>query len=232
VHHPVLDRWSRRDSPLHHRDARGKLICLLMYLVALATARPLRAETALFFAGMLAATLLVSRLPLGGVLRRAALVLPFAASFALILLWLGDRGRALELVSKSFLSAAAVLWLVGSTPLPSLLNALRKLGVPRLQVDVAQFLYRYLFVLAESAQHMRLAAAARGGRSRLRFQAAGGAVAALFAAAHAHAAGIQRAMLARGFSGRWPEPDAGPFSWKDWGTLLLCGALCGGARLL
>jgi cobalt/nickel transport system permease protein len=75
-------------------------------------------------------------------------------------------------------------------------------------VLVAQFLYRYLFVISEQAQHMRLAAASRQGipgvHRRSRFRAAAGALAVLFARSYYRAEGIDRAMLARGFSGRFP----------------------------
>ena len=89
------------------------------------------------------------------------LVLPFSLTFALISWLAGEPLRALALVEKSYLSTVAVLLLAGVTPLPLLLGGLERLGSPRLLVLVAQFLYRYLFVLSEQAQHMRLAASCR-----------------------------------------------------------------------
>jgi cobalt/nickel transport system permease protein len=127
-------------------------------------------------------------------------VLPFAGAFALFSLFAGDAGRAASLVTKSYLSAAAVLLLAGTTPLPRLVRGLESLGVPRFVTLVIQFLYRYLFVISEQAQHMRLAALARGGRSRLLH--ASSAVATLFGRSYARAEGIHGAMLARGFRGR------------------------------
>ncbi len=50
---------------------------------------------------------------------------------------------------------------------------------------------------------MRLAAASRGSAGRLRFRAAAGALAVLFARSHARASDIHRAMLARGFTGHF-----------------------------
>ena len=63
---------------------------------------------------------------------------------------------------KSYLSALAVLLLVSTTPLPVLLRGFEMTGAPRFLLMVAQFLYRYLFVISEEAQHMRKAAMARG----------------------------------------------------------------------
>jgi cobalt/nickel transport system permease protein len=78
------------------------------------------------------------------------------------------------------------------------------LGVPRFLLLVAQFLYRYLFVLSEEAQHMRTAALCRGGRNlTVLRRAAAGALAVLFARSYERAESVHRAMLARGFSGQF-----------------------------
>jgi cobalt/nickel transport system permease protein len=72
-------------------------------------------------------------------------------------------------------------------------------------VLVIQFLYRYLFVIFEQAEHMRLSAQCRGGFGggrRSKFKAAAGALAVLFGRSYERAEGIHRAMLSRGFDGR------------------------------
>src|SRR5436853_583242 len=112
--------------------------------------------------------------------------------------WWGWGGAAMVL--KSYLSALAVLLWVATTPLPALLLSLELLGVPVFLLTVIQFLYRYLFVISGEAQYMRTAAAARGG---LTFGAAAGALAVLFARSYSRAGQIHRAMLARGFTGRF-----------------------------
>jgi cobalt/nickel transport system permease protein len=202
MHHVVLDRWSRGDSWLHRRDPRAKLVATLALLVAIATAsRPFWLFAA-SVATLLSLLTLAAGLPLLSLLSRALAVLPFSAAFALIS-WLGgDSWRAWLLVSKSYLSAVAVLLFAGVTPAPALLHALERLAAPRFLLLVMQFLYRYLFVLSEEAQHMRAAAAARG-MSELRHarRAAAGSVAGLFLRSYERAQAIHHAMLARGFDG-------------------------------
>jgi cobalt/nickel transport system permease protein len=86
---------------------------------------------------------------------------------------------------------------------------MESVGAPRFLLMVAQFLYRYLFVISEEAQHMSKAAASRGATLRgatsgsERFHAAAGALAVLFARSYGRAEDIHRAMLARGFLGRF-----------------------------
>ena len=225
--HTVLERWSRGASVLHRRDPRAKIVALLVFLVVVATARrelPLLAG-ALFL--MLSAALLWARLPLAGGLARAAIVLPFSSIFAVVSWLAGDPARGVALVLKSYLSALAVLLVVSTTPLPVLLRGLEMTGAPRFLLMVAQFLYRYLFVISEEAQHMSKAAASRGASvrgllsNRARFRAAAGALAVLFARSYGRAGDIHRAMLARGFLGHFQPLFAPRFRKSDAAFLVL-----------
>ncbi len=209
MHHVVVERWSRGNSAMHRRDPRAKVIALLVFLVALATAHRGLALLGVALLVLLSAVLVRSGLPLPGALLRAAIVLPFAIVFAAVCWLAGDPERGLALMLKSYLSALAVLLTVSTTPLPVLLRGLESMGVPRFLLMVAQFLYRYLFVISEEAQHMVKAAASRGAtaggvtRNSARFRAAAGALAVLFARSYARAEEIHRAMLARGFTGHF-----------------------------
>ena len=207
MHHVTLDRWSRGASALHRRDPRAKTAALMVFLIVLGTAsRDLVWLGALLFAFLLAG-LRWARLPLRAALARAGVVLPFTAMFAGVSWLAGDPARGAVLVMKSYLSALAVLLLVSTTPLPLLLRGFEMTYAPRFLLMVAQFLYRYLFVISEEAQHMSKAAAARGATMRglagngARFRAAAGALAVLFARSYGRAEEIHRAMLARGFPG-------------------------------
>lgn len=211
MHHVVVDRWSQGSSVIHRRDPRVKILATLILLVVIATTSIESPLALAAYAACLFAGLITARLPVVAVAARACIVLPFAGTFAVISALTGDTPRAMELVAKSYLSAAAVLWLVGTTPMPSLMQGLNALGLPRMLVLVVQFVYRYLFVISEQAQHMLLASRCRGemprqGRRRgpglrHRFQAASGAVAVLFGRSYQKAEAIHRAMLARGFQG-------------------------------
>jgi len=215
LHHVRVDQWSRGSSPLHARDPRAKILALVVFLIVLATtpanaAVPLAIDFALLLAGTM-----IAGLPLAGVLLRAMVVLPFSLTFGTLSWLAGDRWRAIGLIEKSYLSAVAILLVIGVTSLPALLTGLERLGAPRMFVLITQFLYRYLFVISEQAQHMRLAAASRQGDPHLHrkrhFRAAAGALAVLFARSYYRAEGIHRAMLSRAFTGRFPALDSQNF---------------------
>jgi cobalt/nickel transport system permease protein len=210
LHHLVLESWSRRSSPLHARDARAKIVAALVFLLAVSTT-PVSSQAAFYaYAAVLAAAIGLAQLP-PAILTRALTFLPFIATFTLITWWSGQTARALAIFEKSLLSGLAALILVATTPINDLLRGLESLAVPRPFILVTQFLYRYLFVISEQAQHMRMAARARGSR----FHSAAGAVAVLFARSWERADGIYRAMLARGFGGRFAALRPSRFGWAD-----------------
>jgi len=220
MHHVVIERWSRESSPLHARDARAKLGALVVFLIAVSTTPPRSQLAFLAYAALLAIAILIARLPAAALIRRALIVLPFSATFALIT-WLGGNPmRALALGEKSYLSGLAALLLVSTTPLPDLLRGLESFAVPRPLCLVIQFIYRYLFVISEQAQHMRLAARSRGAS----FRASAGALAVLFARSWQRADNIYQAMLARGFRGRFPSFTATRFRAADAAFLLASAA--------
>jgi cobalt/nickel transport system permease protein len=212
LRHNVVEEWSRGASFLHRRAPLAKLIPLAAFLILLATAHRRLGWLATGLGLLLAAGFFAAHLPVRGAFVRAAAVLPFTGMFALVSWVAGDNVRAIELVLKSYLSALAVLLLVGTTPLPELVRSLELIKLPGFLLTVMQFLYRYLFVVLEEAAHMREAAASRGG---ITFRAAAGALAVLFARSYGRAEGIHRAMIARGFDGRFRPLTAHLFTVRD-----------------
>ena len=225
MHLVLLDRWNDLESPLHRLDPRSKILAvfgLVLFLVLSSHGLALKLPAVGAF---LVAMILFSRVPLGHCLKHAGLVLPFslmAVGAALLGKWIWAAeffGRmstmaAAGLVGKSYLSALAVLLLAVTTRLSDLLHALERFRVPGAFLMIVHFLYRYLFVLSEEAQHMRYAHRSRGaGRGwPLRLRAAAAAIGVLFVRSYDRAERIHRAMLARGFAGVLPTRRG--FRWQ------------------
>ena len=174
----TLDRYAHLDSPLHRWEPRAKIVALMGLIFAFATVQqwqllPVMAAIAL-------SLLRLSRLPLPFVLSRlrypglviAALValLPFTAGDTVLWQWgaltLRQEGlAAVVLIVTRLLSILTVsLVLFGTAPLPTLLKALRDLGLPALLVDMALLTYRYLDDLGATMQQMQRAMTLRGFR--------------------------------------------------------------------
>jgi len=238
VRHVVLEEWSRRQSWLHQRDPRAKCLALVVFLILVATSDKNFPLVAGGYLILLIALVRSARLPLGAVLARSAVVLPFSFIFGLVSALAGNIHHAVLLVSKSYLSALAVLITIATSPVPKLLYGLEQLGIPQFLLWVVQFLYRYLFVVSEEAQRMHSAVVARGAslgalRARgVRFQAAAGALAVLFLRSYGRAEDIHRAMLARGFQGGLRQLSASRFGWKDGAFVLAAGVIPAALRIL
>lgn len=219
MRHLESERWSRGDSVLHRLDPRCKLLAALLVLGFIGTASPWEARHVAGYGILAAVTIAASRLPLVGLARRVAVILPFTLSFALAA-WIstGDPARAAALLSRSSISAVFVIVLSGVTSMPALLEAAGRFGAPKMLVTVSQFLYRYLFVLIDQATRLRQAALCRGG---FRWDASAGAAAALFASSEERATRIHRAMLARGFDGAFSTLNALTWRWQDTVSLVI-----------
>lgn len=223
--HLAIERWSRQSSTIHRLDARAKMLASLGILLSITLSESPAVHTTCFVLVTMFA--LVARLPLGALLVRGLVVVPFVGGIALLNLWGGEPSRAGLILPRAYLSAYTVVLVLATTPFPKLLAGLESLGVPRFFLMVLQFLYRYLFVLYEQAQNMRRARACRaahprGGQMR---RSAAGAIAVLFARSHARAEGIHRAMLARGFDGHFRMLDVSRFGGRDWLFLTACAVL-------
>jgi cobalt/nickel transport system permease protein len=170
---------------------------LLGVLIAISIGTPIVTAAC---AAVLLATAVFAQAPLARLLLRAAIVLPFSGVLALTVWWAGDTSRALLLAASSYVSIYAVVLFSHLTPVSAWTAALASWGVPSTFILVMQFLHRYLFLISDEARRIRSAARARGG---FRFDAATGAIGVLFARSWRRSETIHRAMLARGFRGRF-----------------------------
>ena len=203
----AVDEWAHQQTFLHRLDPRAKILASVLLLIALSRGASVIPTT------LIVAGIAFGRLPLGAVLLRACVALPFSFTFALASAFSGHAGAGVTLIFRSYVSAVCVLVLIGTTPLPSMLEGFRRLGVPSILLEVIQFVHRYLFLVAEQAQRMALAARARGARRS--FAAVVGSVGVLFARSYERAEAIHRSMLARGYTGSLPSRDPLRFGTGD-----------------
>ncbi len=185
----------------------------------------------------LASVLLVAfaaRVPLGFVLARASLVLPFAGMVALTRAF-GGTGEVLVQVSlgwwtpalradglaaavilaaRAFVAASGLALLAGLVPFPRLLAGLQGLGLPRILVATLSFTYRYTFVLLDEAKRMATAVAARGTTHPWRI--GGRLLGLLLVRAYGRAERIFWAMQARGYDGTHRVLGLSDAHWRGW----------------
>ncbi len=182
MHINVLDQFHGGDSPIHRLDPRVKLVGALGFILA-AALTPDGAWLAFVALALLwLALALMSDVPLGVLLRRGLVALPFAAAAVTVLftlpgqalltlqipltgwqLTITDAGlvRFVTILLKSGVSVLMAVLLAATTTFPDLLRAMRGIGIPKVLVGTVGFMYRYIFVLVDEVQTMLRARDAR-----------------------------------------------------------------------
>lgn len=108
-----------------------------------------------------------------------------------------------RLIVRALGVIASVYFTALTTPVTDLLPALRRMHVPRLFVALMELIYRFIFVLFETAGRIRTAQASRLGYDGLRrsFQSLGVLLSAVFMSAYRRADRIFTALESRGYEG-------------------------------
>jgi len=217
VRHSFIDRFANLDSPLHVLDARTKLVGFAMLIVAVLLIPS--GQDFVFFAYFFLIAILagISQIPLGFIVRRTLVILPFIILATLAAPWRGISGLSM-LFLRAILCLIVLIVLTNTTRFAELLRALRGLGCPLVLASNLGFLYRYLFVLTEESMRMRLARDCRRvGHAPFgkEISIMGSMLGTLLVRSFEHAERMYNAMLSRGYAGEFPVVNAHRLSWPD-----------------
>lgn len=214
-----LDRLSYRNTFVHRLDPRIKLVTTLLFLFTVISFSKYEVAALLPFFLFPVILLTAGEIPPGLILRKVAVVSPFAIFIGIFNPLLDARPVAVlpgmtlaagwfsfaSILLKFILTVSTALLLVATTSFPTVCHALRRLGLPSIFVSQLLFLYRYIFVLAEET--MRVVRARdmrsfghRGASIKIFIRITG----VLFLRTVERAERIYYAMLARGFRGDMP----------------------------
>lgn len=137
---------------------------------------------------------------------------------------------ALTIVGKAWTVALLVESMLATAPLADTMAGLNRLGLPRKVGTLLLVSHRYLFVFYDEATRMRTGMQARGFRRRATWSGLrdlGNFLGILLVRSYERTQQVQQAMLARGYSGRLPQPPtrkAVPADWLAAGLVLSLGA--------
>lgn len=150
MHHSFIDTYADLDTPLHRIDARKKIIILIAFLLVIILT-PARYTAAFLLYGIVIVGLIyTSRAPLKFIFKRVIEIMPFIIVISISTLF-GKQGYALffSCVIKATMAMLLVLIVSSTTKFTQLLEALRRLRMPKLFVDLLSFMYRYSFLLED-----------------------------------------------------------------------------------
>ena len=179
----------------------------------------------------------ISQIPYLLVFKRALIEIPFIF-FALLMPFFGS-GERFELlflnlyrdgllagagiVAKGTIGVITAIILSSSTSAREILRGLERLRLPSIMVQIASFMLRYVNVVNDEMERMKIARASRG------FEATGiqhwrvlaTAAGALFIRSYERGERVHLAMLSRGYNGALPQDDLVKLEKKVWLTAAL-----------
>ncbi|MCJ7604613.1 MAG: cobalt ECF transporter T component CbiQ [Dehalococcoidales bacterium] len=241
--HSYLDQYSDRHSPVHRLDPRTKFIAVFVFILGVAVTSPPAWWAYAVFFGLVAGLIAVSRVPVGYILKRSLVVIPFVLLIAVFVPFFKDgeimagfsigswdiaiSRQGLEtfggILAKAWLSILALIMLTATTRVSDLLRGLERLRLPRIMVMILSFMYRYIFVLVDEVMRMKQARDSRnfGGRRLWQIRTIGTMTGTLFIRSYERGERIYLAMLARGYDGH--ARSINPLGFKTLDILFIAG---------
>lgn len=248
-----LDLLATGDSAIHRLDARAKVLVTLAYIVAVVSLDKYEL-TALFpFFIYPAVMLALGNLPAGYMVRKIAVVIPFALVVGMLnplfdrqaitqvgsLVITGGWLSCASIVVRAILTVGAAIILVGVTGFPAICRAMEQLGLPQVFAVQLTFLYRYIFVLSEEGVRASRARELRSfGNRRLSMKSYGSLISHLLLRTWLRAERVHMAMLARGFAGQFHTRQTARFGARElvflvcWATLFILLRMYNVSRLV
>jgi cobalt/nickel transport system permease protein len=228
---PEIDE-TRARPVLTGVDPRLRVIMSFAFaaaVVALDRPAPLVVAVAIAVGAVLAAGLPARRLlralaALDGSMALVVATLPFTTPGRPLIALFGygasaeGLARAVEIALKANAVALMALALLGSSELPEIGHALRRLGVPARLAQLLLMTVRYIEVLGREYRRLRTAMTVRGFRMRCNlhtWRSVGHLFGMLFARSLDRAARISAAMRCRGFDGSFPSLSELAFTRRD-----------------
>jgi len=236
MEHNFLDRYSDLDSIIHKLDPRTKLITTLFFVLAVVMTPATEWRAFVSYFAFISLLLLLSKLPLLYVAKRALVIIPFVLLIGIFNLFRsGETMVSIHVwhwqVSvthegllvfrtvfiKASLSIMSLILLSSTTKFPVLLKGLQQLRMPKVMTLTLSFAYRYIFVLVDEAMRMRRARDSRnfGGKRLWQLKTIGNMVGTLFLRTYERGERVYAAMASRGYDGRIIEANPLSFSYRD-----------------
>ena len=209
-----------RHSPIHKLPAQVKLTSLVAF-VFLVVLTPVGEWWAFgVHLSLILTVILLAQLPLITISKRMVIETPFLV-FAILMPFfsagpyveyfgfeLSESGliAAAGLLCKGTLGVMASITLAATTPMRDLLSGFEKLRVPKLIIQIAGFMVRYIDVIVDEMRRMKIARQSRGFLETgiKAWPVIAKSAGALFIRAYERGERIHLAMLSRGYQGTMP----------------------------
>ena len=190
---------------------------------------------------LLVAAALASKIPLLLLFKRALIEIPFIF-FAILMPFFGTGEKfeiagielyregllaGTSIVVKGTLGVLAAVILSSTTTAREILRGLERLKLPAVMVQIASFMLRYVNVISDEMERMKVARESRGfvATGIKHWKVLATSAAALFIRSYERGERVHLAMLSRGFDGNLPSLDNNKATQRQWITALLLPGL-------
>lgn len=210
-------------SWLHRAPAHRKVLALLVFVLVVVASPVGWWPLFVGYLGVLLATVVSSGVPVGYLLRRMVVEVPFVV-FAVLMPFVSEGPRTellgvsvseaglvagASLLVKGSLGVLASLTLAATTEPRDLLAGLQRLRLPAQLVQIMGFMIRYLDVVTEEMRRMRIARESRGFRAGdpRHWPVLARSAGALFLRSYERGERVHLAMVSRGYDGTLPARE-------------------------
>lgn len=159
MRHHEIDQYARR-SPLNRFDPRVKIVSTVVLVISMAFLTEL--YPLLICLAFLLVLVAVSKVPGKHLGKSYLMAFPFIFFTSFTILVTSGPDPGLNMFLRITNSLIALLLLVSTTPFFDLLKSLRWFRVPSIISSLLLFTYRFIFVLLDELERMRIARKARG----------------------------------------------------------------------
>ena len=185
---------------------------------------------------LLIAAAQASKIPLLLLFKRALIEIPFIF-FAILMPFFGTGEKfeiagielyregllaGTSIVVKGTLGVLAAVILSTTTTAREILRGLERLKLPAVMVQIASFMLRYVNVISDEMERMKVARESRGfvATGIKHWKVLATSAAALFIRSYERGERVHLAMLSRGFDGNLPSLDNNKATQRQWATAL------------
>ena len=224
--------YIHRHSVVHSLPSHLKIIAVLFFVLVVVSTPITYWPAFVIFLTLVVSAAIAGKIAIPTLAKRALIEIPFIF-FAVLMPFFGTGERfelgplnlyrdgllaGLSIVAKGTLGVLSAVILSTTTTAREILRGLERLRLPTIMVQIASFMLRYVNVISDEMERMKIARESRG------FDATGvkhwkviaTSAAALFIRSYERGERVHLAMLSRGFDGELPHTEAKSVGTRAW----------------
>ena len=224
--------YIHRHSVVHSLPSHLKIIAVLFFVLVVVSTPITYWPAFVIFLTLVVSAAIAGKIAIPTLAKRALIEIPFIF-FAVLMPFFGTGERfelgplnlyrdgllaGLSIVAKGTLGVLSAVILSTTTTAREILRGLERLRLPTIMVQIASFMLRYVNVISDEMERMKIARQSRG------FDATGvkhwkviaTSAAALFIRSYERGERVHLAMLSRGFDGELPHTEVKSVGTRAW----------------